>query len=256
MIKFFRKIRQNLLMENKTSKYFKYAIGEIVLVVIGILIALQINNWKQEQNRASQEHRLLKSLQSDFVESKKRLKQNMFQQKRSIKECVALIEMYEGSRPMLSNDSIKIYLQYGAYSWYRPELVTGAFEALINTGDSELIKNDSLTKLMTEYFSISMAKFEDQETSMNHMYRMQEIAETTLLTLIPTNLKSKIELNLINASNENEAISFLFKQDAFFNHLAQKTILENLRYSIQEDLLVRIEQIIRIIDKEIQQFND
>src|SRR6056297_1107016 len=45
MIKFFRKIRQNLLNEDKTSKYFKYAIGEIVLVVIGILIALQINTW-------------------------------------------------------------------------------------------------------------------------------------------------------------------------------------------------------------------
>ena len=47
MIKLFRKIRQNLLMENKTRKYFKYAIGEIVLVVIGILIALYINNQNQ-----------------------------------------------------------------------------------------------------------------------------------------------------------------------------------------------------------------
>ena len=49
MIKFFRHIRQNLISEDKTSKYFKYAIGEIVLVVIGILIALQINNWNQKR---------------------------------------------------------------------------------------------------------------------------------------------------------------------------------------------------------------
>ena len=49
MIKFFRKIRHNLLMQNKTGKYFKYAIGEIVLVVIGILIALQINNWNENR---------------------------------------------------------------------------------------------------------------------------------------------------------------------------------------------------------------
>jgi len=48
MIKFFRKIRQNLLNEVKTARYFKYAIGEIVLVVIGILIALAINNWNQK----------------------------------------------------------------------------------------------------------------------------------------------------------------------------------------------------------------
>jgi hypothetical protein len=49
MIKFFRRIRQNLLNEGKTSKYFKYAIGEIVLVVIGILIALQVSNWNQKR---------------------------------------------------------------------------------------------------------------------------------------------------------------------------------------------------------------
>ena len=59
MIKFFRKIRQNLLSEGKTGKYLKYAIGEIVLVVIGILIALQLNSWKEEI-KAKEEERLKK----------------------------------------------------------------------------------------------------------------------------------------------------------------------------------------------------
>ena len=53
MIKFFRHIRQSLIMENKTGKYFKYAIGEIILVVIGILIALQINNWNENRKLKS-----------------------------------------------------------------------------------------------------------------------------------------------------------------------------------------------------------
>ncbi len=70
MIKFFRKIRQNLLMENKTSKYFKYAIGEIVLVVIGILIALQINNWNEERKANVFEQEILflidQNLEVDF----------------------------------------------------------------------------------------------------------------------------------------------------------------------------------------------
>ena len=61
MIKFFRHIRKNLLNEGKTSKYLKYAIGEIILVVIGILIALQINNWNEKK---ANEERPLKS-QSD-----------------------------------------------------------------------------------------------------------------------------------------------------------------------------------------------
>ena len=49
MINFFRKIRYNLMEKNKTGKYLKYAIGEILLVVIGILIALQINTWNEER---------------------------------------------------------------------------------------------------------------------------------------------------------------------------------------------------------------
>ena len=49
MIKFFRKIRYNLMEQNKTGKYLKYAIGEIILVVIGILIALSINNWNESR---------------------------------------------------------------------------------------------------------------------------------------------------------------------------------------------------------------
>ena len=59
MIKFFRKIRQQLLSQNKLSKYLFYAIGEILLVVIGILIALQINNWNQNrltQKKSSEFH--------------------------------------------------------------------------------------------------------------------------------------------------------------------------------------------------------
>ena len=68
MIKFFRKIRQNLLMENKTSKYFKYAIGEIILVVIGILIALQINNWNEQRKENQFEKKILKEILSDTEE--------------------------------------------------------------------------------------------------------------------------------------------------------------------------------------------
>ena len=62
MIKFFRQIRQNLIMENKTGKYLKYAIGEIVLVVIGILIALQINNWNENRKEKQQEKAILYQL--------------------------------------------------------------------------------------------------------------------------------------------------------------------------------------------------
>jgi hypothetical protein len=66
MIKFFRRIRQQLLSENKFSKYLIYAIGEIFLVVIGILIALQINNWNQQRIQNKNEQLALKNLKQDF----------------------------------------------------------------------------------------------------------------------------------------------------------------------------------------------
>ena len=68
MFKFFRNIRQSLLMENKTSKYFKYAIGEIILVVIGILIALQINNWNENRKQYLAEIEFLKGIKNDLIQ--------------------------------------------------------------------------------------------------------------------------------------------------------------------------------------------
>jgi hypothetical protein len=65
MIKFFRKIRQNLLMQNKTGKYFRYALGEIVLVMIGILLALQVNNWNENRKAKINEVVLVKQLLED-----------------------------------------------------------------------------------------------------------------------------------------------------------------------------------------------
>lgn len=66
MIKFFRNIRKHLLGENKTGKYLKYAIGEIVLVVLGILIAIQINNWNENRIAKGIEIDTLKELRADL----------------------------------------------------------------------------------------------------------------------------------------------------------------------------------------------
>ncbi|MFT5762098.1 MAG: hypothetical protein ACI8WA_001222, partial [Polaribacter sp.] len=66
MIKFFRKIRYDLMEKNKTGKYLKYAIGEIILVVVGILIALQINNWNAEKKTAITELKILEVMQKNL----------------------------------------------------------------------------------------------------------------------------------------------------------------------------------------------
>jgi len=66
MLRFFRQIRQNLLTQNKFSKYLLYAIGEILLVVIGILIALQIDNWNEEKKERQRLNDFLTEIQNDL----------------------------------------------------------------------------------------------------------------------------------------------------------------------------------------------
>jgi hypothetical protein len=66
MLRFFRQIRQRLITDNKFSKYLLYAVGEILLVVIGILIALQIDNWNEERKSFIETNRLLHDLQDEI----------------------------------------------------------------------------------------------------------------------------------------------------------------------------------------------
>ncbi|WP_430468012.1 DUF6090 family protein [Winogradskyella ouciana] len=77
MIKFFRRIRYKLMEQNKTSKYFKYAIGEIVLVVIGILIALSINNWNEKQKEKNQIRNIYARIVKDFENSSKEIERDV-----------------------------------------------------------------------------------------------------------------------------------------------------------------------------------
>jgi hypothetical protein len=221
--------------------------------MIGILLALQVSNWNQKHNQLKQEHKILLSLKADFVASKERLLFTMKAQKRTVLYSTILLKMYEGKIPRAPNDSIKTFVAFGAYGWYRAELLTGAYEALINTGNSELIRNDQLTKILAEYFSILKSGFEDQQNSMNRLNSIQTIIAPYALQLGSSRLRSRIGLDAIKSPKEDEAINFLFKQDAFFGHLYNKTTVEELRYTIQEEMLDKINNILDILNQEIEQ---
>ena len=77
MIKFFRKIRQQLIQQNKVGKYLKYAFGDIILVVIGILIALQINNWNEDRKLKKEELEVLVELREDLTSTLKELNNDL-----------------------------------------------------------------------------------------------------------------------------------------------------------------------------------
>ncbi|MEM1260720.1 MAG: DUF6090 family protein, partial [Bacteroidota bacterium] len=109
MIKFFRRIRKSLLVESKFSKYLLYAIGEIVLVVIGILIALQVNNWNNENTNRKKEALLLKQIHRDFKSNKKQLDSIVLINKRKQKALTIFLDALVASPDSSAIDTLLKY---------------------------------------------------------------------------------------------------------------------------------------------------
>lgn len=158
MFKFFRRIRQQLLGDNKFTKYLIYAIGEIVLVVIGILIALSINNWNQRKILKSEELRSLESLQSEFQENLENFDKIQALQKEKM-EAINLVLFSDISEYSLSGlDSLN---SKANFSWtYNPSF--GIYDALINSGKIQLIANETLKVRISKYKELVGDYLEDE----------------------------------------------------------------------------------------------
>ncbi|MFY0602866.1 MAG: hypothetical protein JXQ93_02880 [Flavobacteriaceae bacterium] len=152
MIKFFRKIRQKLVMENKTSKYFKYAIGEILLVVFGILIALTINNWNTKRLQSNRNKELLVKLSKELDYNINRAYlldtvQNSFHSRVIYTDSILNI-LQKGIQPKnLDYITSKVIFFVNTFN-----LNSTVFQELKNTGSLYSLGTDSLvTKIQTYY---------------------------------------------------------------------------------------------------------
>jgi hypothetical protein len=147
MIQFFRKIRQNLLSKGKTGRYFKYAIGEIVLVVIGILIALQINTWNEGRKARAYEVKAVKGLIADtkadsiFYQSRVQLFSNQMESYRS------LFEFCNSSNP-IPQDSIQFNGSQVPFT-----LAANYSDVIHNHNEvMEVISSDSIKQILRDYY--------------------------------------------------------------------------------------------------------
>ena len=142
MIKFFRKIRYNLMEQNKTAKYFKYAIGEIILVVIGILIALQINNWNERRKLKQVEIKALKEIQEGFIADTRDLTINAKALTKAFESGQLILNQLNSTRPY--HDSLSIHFA-GSLQLTRLISNDGPYD-MLKTKGLDLISNDSLRK--------------------------------------------------------------------------------------------------------------
>lgn len=145
MIKFFRKIRRDLLSKGKTGKYLKYAIGEIVLVVIGILIALQINNWNQQHQLKGEELKQLKALKLEFEKNSITFDSITKHHTENEDATLRLIKAMD-SYTIAEFDSLFLKAVYN----YNFDPSKGIYNSLINSGNIELISNQTLKYKLAE----------------------------------------------------------------------------------------------------------
>lgn len=150
MIKFFRQIRQKLVEENKVGNYLKYAIGEIFLVVIGILIALSINNWNEANKNAKREHAFLTNLQQDLRSDSLRLTKI----KEQLKSAVSYKRVFESHMKgiLVEPDSLNAHFlqQYNLLIDFVPNSTT--VDELSNNGVN-LISSPSLRRQIVTLYN-------------------------------------------------------------------------------------------------------
>ena len=149
MIKFFRKIRQRLLTDNKFSKYLLYAIGEIILVVIGILIALQINNWNAEQKIKKEEIGILNNLLESLYSAKEQSDIDIFKENQ-LKESLIVALGKNSNKNNLGINSMSDSLFYDVLWNSNPNLpVLSSYSDIKNTGKIGIITNRSIRENFT-----------------------------------------------------------------------------------------------------------
>jgi len=236
MFRFFRRIRQRLLSENKTAKYLGYAFGEIVLVVIGILIALGIDNLNEERKNDVFEKEILVQISANLKKDQQNLNTIISNARRAV-ECSEKILALERGTP--APDSLKFWLG-SIVQFDRFQPLTNAYEVLKSKG-LDLVSNKELRFLMGTYY-------DDQAYIVSNAN--EDLKQTFVDDWIPIMRKGVVD--------------FVFKEyviveneQAFLDSDALRNILilnrSNYDGSIQymEEGLELINAILEIIEKEI-----
>lgn len=151
MIKFFRKIRYDLMKQNKNSKYLKYAIGEIILVVIGILIALQINNWNESRKEKEIENRYITNMLSDLKDQNASIDIQMESEKEFFKAAGQIIKSYQNNNTLvLDNTFYRLATQITARKTF--VITDPTYTDLISSGNINIFQNVDIKNRLIKYY--------------------------------------------------------------------------------------------------------
>ena len=165
MPRFFNRIRRQLAKDNKFFQYSRYAIGEIVLVVIGILVALQINNWNEHRKETELYHSYLLRLKEDFKEILSATERAKLAEERLMELGKILLYSFKSETDSISPLQFAIAIDYSAGNYFYKKS-SQTWEDLIATGNLKLLKNNTLRNEIGAYNTlIDQRNFQIQEWS-------------------------------------------------------------------------------------------
>ena len=248
MIKFFRKIRQKLLSENKFSKYLIYAVGEIVLVVIGILIALQINNWNEIRQIKKVEKEILYVLLED-LNSAKSYSAQYIENEQSYLDIIEKILHNDSIKTVLNNNNTIEYFNKAFWDFEIKIPVINTYSDLKNAGKIAIIQNDSIRDRLSilEANVYNLDKLIQDRMNV-HQIRIDEIC-AEYVNFLPL-LKFKMPDYNISLGPKNDYIEIM-AQPKIRNLMGIKSVLTNEALGYRKDLYNEIESIIQLIKIEL-----
>jgi hypothetical protein len=215
-------------MENKTSKYFKYAIGEIVLVVIGILIALQINNWNNNRIEASKEQLFLKNLQSDLQTNLIEFDRVYVASSGAYLANNELLEIIKSEEIIIDKQKIDSLFYKTINTFFSLDLIEGSINEIINTGSLNVIKDAKLRKQLSNWSQVISDYKDDLEITNNFLFgNLIPSLENKILLRnlgIPENLIKSTGLKNITSSNFEIDYNKTLKTIEFENNLSYNAL--------------------------------
>ena len=219
MIKIFRRIRQNLISQNKTSKYTAYAIGEIFLVVIGILIALSINNWNENKKDQAITNKYLSGFVSDLEKDRTQLEALISVRKKQSKSARALLKMVESNVYKL--DSFYNHY-YFLFPFYRFIPNSNTLEEVLNSSHLRFITEENIKNRLLDLRST----YKSIQLNEEHVYEDRAIYLYSDLTL------NHIEFNGLFIADSGLGIEK--REESFTNSKDVETYKKDAEYFIKD----------------------
>jgi hypothetical protein len=253
MIKFFRKIRRNLLSDGKTGKYFKYAIGEIILVVIGILIALSINNWNENRKIIAQEQFILERLKADIITDVNSILTQMEYINRSNKELTFIIDIILGNTDTDLQYFRKNLRALLAVNFFNHNKTT--FNNIVSSGQIEFIQNKMLTDSITKYYNNNYKGWDSAMSDYTRNIMAPFILNFDHIPQSNEGLQGYENFTRVDINKSKISPKSIkdYQDEVFFlNILRQKVFISEGQQMEYQKLKIYMEQLLRQIDSEIK----